>query len=345
LKDDGVNRGRECLICPKPYPDFAEKVRKACDEILVKHILRQTTLRQSFKHNVLAYPHREKGNPKGRMIRCVKSQGDTIRGQLHKESFYGCICMPSETNKVFVERVKIVDKDVGEVQKCVKNIIDPVVINIVTNRLEELKASGINKVPSGAISMPSGVPINKVRVKVSLKGPMCVRTHSHKSRLDYKNFIYAGTGGGSNFRLALYNDENGMLAIPENSLIWAQNHKKADYKRLDDRPGFLGYVYPGSMTLALRYKGEDVSKSSPIELRKRLYTVLSIGSEKETRAEFRRAIVAGKKKSIGKPARDFSIDSPPCLLRIGPAKYLSQMLFEGIHFKMLLDGSIEFMKR
>ena len=268
-----------------------------------------------------------------------------MRGQLHKEFFYGCICRPGETGRIFVKRMEIAGKTVDDVLKFVDNIVDPVIRKIVTNRLVELKDLGIKDVAPGSITMASGVPINKARVKVRLSDPMVIRTHSHLSRSEYKNFIYAETGQGANFRLALFSDHNGYAAVPENALLWSKDHKKIGYEPLDFKPGFMGYVYPGSMTLALQYEGEDVSKCSIFELRKRLYTILSVGSEKEKRAEFRNALLAGQKKMLGKPVSLFSKDLPPNLLRMGPAKYLSQMLFEGIHFKMMLDGTIKFIER
>lgn len=39
-----------------------------------------------------------------------------------------------------------------------------------------------------------------------------------------------------------------------------------------------------------------------------------------------------------------NFDEPFRLLLVSPKVYLGQMLFEGIHFRMALDGSITFMK-
>jgi hypothetical protein len=51
---------------------------------------------------------------------------------------------------------------------------------------------------------------------------------------------------------------------------------------------------------------------------------------------------AGKPKK-GANAIDFEA---PCELLLLPRnKYLTQMLFEGIHFRMMLDGSVQFIKR
>ena len=99
------------------------------------------------------------------------------------------------------------------------------------------------------------------------------------------------------------------------------------------------------MAIALQNKGEHVERLSNSELKKRLYTLISVGGDGDNRAQFRLATAAGMKKELGGFASSFSSDSPPLLIRMTPNNYLSQMLFEGIHFKMMLDGSLHFLDR
>ena len=354
LKDDGVERGRECSICPKPYPDFAEKVRKACDEILVKHILRQTTLRQSFKHNVLAYPHREKGNPNGRMIRCVKSQGDTVRGQLHLDTFYGCITDPLSNEQRKVVRKSIVGP-VKDAVAIVEKIVDPAIKDIVKTTVAKLVEQGVKNIDSGCIKMPSGVPVNKVRIyATNATNAQMLRNHAMESKHEYKNPYYVTSAPGSNFRLALFEENGKTYVVPDNSLSWAQNHKKEDYVSLDKKLGFIGYVMPGTMALAHR-EGcpEELEKLTQAELRKRLYKVVKF--REDGRVTLRHHLEARASTVLEKYLKEegfnakgeskINLDNPFLLLILSSKTYLSQMLFEGIHFKMLLDGSIEFMKR
>lgn len=347
LKDDGAERRRECDVCPPPYDGFAEKVRKACDEILVKHVLRQTTLRQSSRRNALARAHREKGKPDGRIVKFVKSQGDTVRGQLHKDTFYGKILNPASGKICAVQRTSINGRKIDEVKKIIPSIIDPAIREIVRVGIERLEAIGANHVEIDAIKMPSGVPVRKVRVlaPATFQSPEPIKQHRFISPKEHKRFLYAGRGTNSYFRMALFADESGLRSVLDNSLTWAKEHKQDSFVPLELRSGFVGFVYQGAMALALLSRNECLEDLPPSALRKRLYTLISIGGEGDDRAQFRSAISAGMKKDLGGFASAFSLEAPPTLMRMTPKKYLSQMLFEGIHFKMMLDGSIRFINR
>jgi hypothetical protein len=150
-------------------------------------------------------------------------------------------------------------------------------------------------------------------------------------------------------------EENGKTyVVPDNSLSWAQNHKKEDYVPLDKKLGFIGYVMPGTMALTHREGcSEELQKLTKAELRKRLYKVVKFRNDGlitfRHHLEARASTVLEKYlKEEGFNAKGESkinLENQYLLLLLSPKAYLSQMLFEGIHFKMLLDGSIEFMKR
>ena len=354
LKDDAGERRRECDICPKPYDGFEEKVRKACDGILVKHILRQTTLRQSSKRNALARAHKEKGNPNGKTVKYVLSRGDTVRGQLHLDTFYGCITDPESRSEQKVVRKSIVGP-VASAAALVEKIVDPAIRDIVRNAIESLKAKGVKNIEAGDITMPSGVPVNKVRVfAANATNAQTLRNHTMLSKHEYKNPYYVTSAPGSNFRLALFDEGGKRYVVPDNSLLWAQNHKKPDYAPLDGKQGFVGYIMPGSMALAHHEGNPDELKLlDRDELCRRLYKVvkfessgrmtlrLHIEARASTVLEADLAAEGFHKKGESK----IDLDNPYRLLLVSPKSYLSQMLFEGIHFKMMLDGSIVFMER
>lgn len=354
LKDDGSDHRRECDVCQPPCKGFAQKVRAACDEILVKHVLRQTTMRQSSRRNVLAHAHREKGDPDGRLVKYVKSQGDTVRGALHKETFYGCIRKPGETADVFVVRKPLVGP-VKAALSLVDRIVDPTIKKLVSDRLHELIAQSVKNVLPGDITMPSGVPINKVRIEAQTTNPSKLRDHAIPSGKDYKTPFYVTSAEGSNFRLALFEENGKRFVVPDNALDWAQNHKRAGYVPLDGKPGFVGFIMPGTMALACRENNsEELQGMTARELSKRLYKVVKFRSD-DGRITFRwhreaRSSVdlekylfdAGKTK---KGSNAINFEAPFELLLLPRNKYLTQMLFEGIHFKMMLDGSVQFIKR
>ncbi|MBQ7252543.1 MAG: hypothetical protein IJS32_08090 [Kiritimatiellae bacterium] len=352
LKDDGRDRRRPCDICPPPYRDFAQTVRQATDRIPVKHILRQTTLRQSAKRNVLAKAHAPKGNPDGKPVKAVLSRGDTVRGALHKDTFYGCIRVPGSAEKKFVVR-KPLEGKLSDIKALAGSIVDPTIRAIVEAAVQSAEASGKTAFLAGEIAMPSGVPIRRVRVYASSSvGPVRLRDHAMPSRHDHKTPYYVSTAEGSNFRLDLFLKNGRFSAVPDNSLSWAQDHKKPEFVPLHGREGFLGYVKPGSMALVHAPDNpEELRTLAPASLRNRLYKVVKFEKNGlmtlRFHAEARPSTVlsatlssAGKR---GKGESSISLDSPHELLRISPSTYRNQVLFEGIHFRMLLDGTIRFL--
>ena len=352
LKDDGRNSSmRPCDVCKPPCDGFAEKVRKATDEILVKHVMRQTATRQSSKQNVLAKAHPQKNNP-GKIVKCVKSKGDTVRGQLHKDTFYGCIAKPDTGDTAYVVR-KPLDGPIAAIEGIVGKIVDPAIQNIVRSALDEFKRDGIKVLSPGMIKMPSGMPVNKVRIFANTTNPSKLRNHTMESKHDYKNPYYVTSSEGSNFRLGVFCINGKMTVRPDNILDWAQNHKRNDYVPLDKQEGFVGYIFPGSMALTTEDGSvESVKGIDAKELSKRLYKVVKF--EGTGRITFRRhvearasVVLAKDLVSIGKhKAGESTVDftSPHELLLLSPGVYFKTMLFEGIHFKMTLDGSIIFLK-
>lgn len=351
LKDDGaVIKGRECDICPKPYMDFAERVRKACDEILVKHVLRQTTLKQSSKRNCLAKSHKQKDNP-AKMVRAVLSKGDTVRGPLHKDTFYGCIVNPEDGSKAFVVRKSLVGP-VDAALKFVDLIVDAKIREIVRSALDGMKADGVKSIDPGMIKMPSGVPINKVRIVAHTTNPSILRNHTMVSEKDYKTPYYVTSAEGSNFRLALYCNKGRYFVEPDNSLDWAKGHKRSDYVQLDQKDGFIGYIMPGLLALAYEKTPEELRSLDARVLADRLYKVVKFRSD-DGRITFRfhrearqSTLLEKALKESGKSAKGTSLinfNEPELLLLMGVVAYTRHMLFEGIHFKMMLDGSIKFL--
>ncbi|MBR3220589.1 MAG: hypothetical protein IKF72_00015 [Kiritimatiellae bacterium] len=351
LKDDGgVTNVRPCDLCKPPYEGFAEKVRKATGEILVKHVLRQTTLRQSSKRNALAKAHPQKADPT-KTIKFVNSKGDTVRGALHKDTFYGCIARPDNGKKAFVVR-KPLTGPIAAIETLVDKIVDVGIRDIVSSALVELKKSGIKTLEPGMIKMPSGVPVNKVRTFAQTTNPMRLKDHAIASQFDYKMPYYVRTSEGSNFRLGVFKANKKLSIKPDNALVWAQSHKKPDYAPLHKQEGFIGYIVPGSMAIAAEHANINNTKElKPAELSKRLYKVVKF--ESTGRITFRRHLEARASvvlekdlKAIGKHKTGESsvnFENPHELLYLSPGVYFSNMLFEGIHFKMMLDGTIIFL--
>lgn len=352
LKDDGSTPfARPCDICPPPYDDFAKTVREAASDILVKHVLRRTTQKQSSKRNALAKSHPMKSDP-SKTVKYVLSRGDTVRGALHKETFYGCIAKPDDGGKAFVVRKPLVGP-VAAAEAIAPKIVDAAIKEIVTASIEKLKADGVKVIESGMIKMPSGVPINKVRIYAKTTHPSILRKHDFTSEKDYKTPYYVTSAEGSNFRLGVFDIDGRQFVQPDNSLDWAQNRKRDDYTPLDGQDGFIGYVYPGSMAIAIdakiRETPENIDRKTLV---KRLYKVVKF--ESTGRITFRhhldarasvvlaKDLVAAGKHKAGESC--INLIEPHELLLLSPGVYLNQMLFEGIHFRMTIDGTLTFLR-
>lgn len=126
----------------------------------------------------------------------LKSAGDTIRGQLHKESFFGAIKQGDDL--LLVERYPI--SSFTSITDC-KNIIDKAVREIVEAELYSRMQDGMSfdKAKTEPIPFPNGkAVIKKVRCKVAagrgyLKPQTALEVHKHNfaSKHDYKQYTYA----------------------------------------------------------------------------------------------------------------------------------------------------------
>jgi CRISPR-associated endonuclease Csn1 len=126
----------------------------------------------------------------------LAAQGDSIRGQLHKESFFGAIKNKGELN--LVERYPIAA--FTSINDC-KNIVDDAVKEIVKEALEKRMSEGLSfdKAKLDPVPFPNGKAIiKKVRCKVTAgRGYLTpekaieIQKHNFLSKHVYKQHIYA----------------------------------------------------------------------------------------------------------------------------------------------------------
>jgi len=124
------------------------------------------------------------------------AKGGSIRGQLHKESFYGAI--KQEGTLCLVERYPIAD--FTKIEDC-KNIVDKTVRELVKSTLEQRMANGdtFEKAKLKPVPFPSGkAVIKKVRCKVAAgrgyltpEKSLEIKKHAFLSRHEYKHYVLA----------------------------------------------------------------------------------------------------------------------------------------------------------
>lgn len=193
---------------PKQWDNFHQQhILSIEDEVLINYQAQHRTLTPTYKtlrkRGEVQYVKEKLANGKwqyklnkeGQKIPLV-ANGDSIRGQLHKESFFGAIKNKGELN--LVERYPIAS--FTSINDC-KNIVDDAVRTIVKDELEKRMAEGMSfdKAKLDPIPFPSGkAVIKKVRCKVAagrgyLTPEKALEIHKHdfESKHTYKQHIYA----------------------------------------------------------------------------------------------------------------------------------------------------------
>ncbi len=181
---------------PRQWNKFNEYlIRSIEDEVLINFQAQHRTLISTYKTVRKRGKVQYKLDKDGNEI-LLKAQGDSIRGQLHKKSFFGAIKNKGELN--LVERYPV--SAFTSINDC-KHIVDDAVRKIVKDELERRMANGqsFDKAKLEYIPFPNGkAVIKKVRCKVAAgrgyltpEKALEIRKHSFPSKHNYKQSIYA----------------------------------------------------------------------------------------------------------------------------------------------------------
>lgn len=182
-----------------PWEGFVEDVRKSVKNILVSYKQNTRTLCRTSKQIV-------------KDGRTISSNGNAVRGQLHKETVYGLHLAPGSTEKAYHIR-----KDIRELKtvKQIKKVVDTTIQNLLFNHLQENYRIGRTQdahVPADAffkdgayrIFLPNRrgepVPVKKVRIKEELGNAVQLKSDVNQ-HVDPRN----------NHHVLLYIDRNGEM--------------------------------------------------------------------------------------------------------------------------------------
>lgn len=355
-------QGRNALKIAYPWESFPEDVHSAVNQILVRHLVRHNEMKQTKQNRVfLVNPVRL---PDGRVIRRVPASGDTVRGALHNQTWYGCI-RQNDVEKFVVRK----PFDLSNFKKLedLEKIVDPGVKNAL---LEQIRNSGVEfktamqqefrmKTRTGKFDGPV---IRRVRISCSMQEPLKIKEQTYCSEKAYKNYYYAETAKGSNFMVALYRKPD----IPrtektyEYRLIslwnWAKEHRQpgfVPYEQREKNLDFIGFIAPGTMVLFYEKSPEELHGMPKSELQKRLYKITRFEKGQNNRLLLhlrwhREAREKGKvestmKEMYGSETKSVvSYDKPYLLLRLSPVNYQNHLLLDGIDFEFTVDGEIIF---
>ena len=276
------NGNKPCF--EKPWKSFTEDVKRLTEKVLVSH----TTPDNMPKHSRKTM--RSRGKYKlDKNGEKIYMQGDTARGILHQETFYGSIEHNDEIKYVVRKAVsalensdidKIVDDTVREKVKAAvrevgfKKAIDPTSYTIWMN--EE-----------------KGIPVKKVRIFVpSVKQTIKLKQQRDLSDKEYKQ--YYNVKNDSNYCMAIYEgtDKKGkakrtfrLISNIEAAGFFKRSNRKGKDERLVPETDENGYrlkytLKAGTMVLFYEKSAEEVKQCTAKELCNRLYKVTGMSSMK-----------------------------------------------------------------
>lgn len=249
---------------PKPWATFTEDIKAIAQEMLVVH---------STPDNMPKHARKYVQTTKGRKL----AMGDSARGSLHNDTYYGAIERDGEIKYV-------VRKLLGSLKESdVENIVDNAVKEKVKQAIAE---KGFKKAMEEEIFMnrEKGIKIKKVRCFTpTVTNPLHIRTHRDESRKVYKRQFHVTLDG--NYCMAIYEGEvkGKMKRTYEivNMIDAAAYYKKSadltkQYPIAPENKNGLKYrcsVRTGTQIILLQSDNEEINLEDKEDLARRFYFV------------------------------------------------------------------------
>ena len=214
----------------------------------------------------------------------VYQQGDTARGSLHSDTYYGAIEREGEIRYVVRRALSSFEK-----MSDVENIVDETVKEKVKAAISE---KGFKEAVAGVIYMnkEKGIIIKKVRCYANdVKKPIDIRHQRDLSRKEYKRQYHVKNEG--NYLLAIYEDTVKGKIKRDYELI--KNIEAASYyRRSTDRLEFESLVpekspkgYPlkwklriGQHVILYETAPDEIDFSDKSDISKRLYVITGLSN-------------------------------------------------------------------
>jgi CRISPR-associated endonuclease Csn1 len=262
----------------KPWATFTEDVKNVENELLVSHYTASNLVKQTKK----------KVRVSGKIIldvtgKPLMKQGDSARGSLHKETFYGAIRKGEEIK--YVVRKSLAQLKDTDVEK----IVDKAVREKVKKAIAQLgfKAAIVSTI---WMNEQKGVPIKKVRcLTPTITDPLHIRQQRDQSRFAYKRQYHVANDG--NFMMAVYEGIDGkgrtkrdfeLVNNLEAAALLKQSAGKTGLSNLfPDKKGNLTFkcrLRIGSMVIFYENSSEEVWGLDEADVKKRLYKVIGLST-------------------------------------------------------------------
>lgn len=253
----------------KPWATFTEDIKALSKELLVVHDTPDIMPKQTRK---------KVKTPNG----IVYQQGDTARGSLHSDTYYGAIERDGEIRYVKRRELSSFEK-MSDVESIVDETVKEKVKSVISGK-------GFKEAISGTIYMneEKGIVIKKVRCYANdVKKPINIRCQRNLSNKVYKQQYHVKNEG--NYMLAIY-EETIKGKIKRDYELVKTIEAASYYRRSTDRREFESLVpdksqkgYPlkwklkiGQHVILYETSADEINISDNMDLAKRLYVITGL---------------------------------------------------------------------
>lgn len=336
---------------PPPRPDFASRVHQATEAILIRHLpanrqvhpigKKSTRLPEEVLHRL-----QKEGRAAPR-----PGKADAVRGSLHNDTLYGRIRVDGEEKTVLRKGLKETLKGklkkeaptAGDIANALQNVVDKGLREALAKQIADYVQAGIStkELLDKPFFAPNGLPVKSVRMLCGIpKNPDPIRVPHPELPPTY------GSGGDVLYFSVQENVKTGELKSVCVSLLQTVKDPASVVF-----PNEKFRIYPSQLALAYEYSPEELRTLTPQHLSKRLYVVTfveKIGAKvnllfhQEARGK---EDIKDERKKAGLPqeASNFDYTHGTSILRLSPSTYFGHLLFENVHFRLTLDGRLEWL--
>ena len=253
----------------KPWSTFTEDIKALGKELLVVHDTPDNMPKQSRK---------KVKTPNG----IIYQQGDSARGSLHSDTYYGAIEKDGEIRYVVRRALSSIEK-MSEVE----NIVDETVKEKVKAAIAE---KGFKEAVSGIIYMneDKGIVIKKVRCFANdVKKPINIRHQRDLSTKEYKQQYHVKNDG--NYMLAIYEDivkgkvrrDYELVKTIEAAEFYRRSTDKGEYNSLVPEKSLKGYplrwkLRIGQHVILYETSPDEIALLNKSDVSKRLYVITGL---------------------------------------------------------------------
>lgn len=365
----------------KPFPDFSYSMIEEIErDILINNIVDKDqtltpVIKKVRKRGRVVWLRDKEGklllDENGNKIPKI-AQGDSVRGELHKQTYYGKIkralknengsLIRDENGNITYNQVDgkdevwmVIRKPIDSVNFKTDVIIDENIANYLKNQLD-------NGIKQTELKDFQGNFIRHLRCRVkAARGFMnpdnatIVKEQTYKSKKEYKNYIYADSG--ENYMFGLYENENGKSIVSFNVLESAQYGKhleKLTHENLfkskepiligrgkKAKEAILKHVFMlGQKVLLFENEKEELKDLEKNDLSKRLYFVKRLADANAQRILFQHHLEArdDQQLSLDFPKEVFGTKGKDGFSKFSTDFVAPRLLLTPGNFSFIIEG-------